>query len=185
MTTTDGAVSNRTPAGDRVRFDADLAWERAQEKGLQAFKLGEASDARQNWAKALEIAERHFERGDPRLAASYTNHGFAVLRQGQIHQANSYFQRATAAWDDAWRWIPLMKPPSAPEEADGASAYDQSIQDRFYGLVEQGKAITEAIWREQRIPEVEGDEWCVIKPKGMSDIRRLFAAVFLMPTASS
>ncbi len=165
---------------DRRR--ADLTWERMQEQAMQAFTAGNPSAARANWAKALDIAERHFERGDPRIAASLSNHAYALMRRGQAHQAGTYFQRAIAAWEESWCWIPWMTPSTEPGEAE-APLYDCATQDAFYAMVQQGKMITETLWRENRLPEAVGDDWAAVKPKTMTDIRRLFSAVFLMPTA--
>ncbi|MGI9485590.1 MAG: tetratricopeptide repeat protein [Geminicoccaceae bacterium] len=160
----------------------DLAWERCQEQALQAFRTGDATSARTNWAKALEIAERHFERGDPRIATSFSNHAFALVRRESIHQANNYFQRAMIAWEESWCWIPWMAPSTKPDEVE-AAPYDRETQEGFYALIRRGQAITETLWRENRLSETEGDDWSKVKPNAMTDIRRLFSAVFLMPTA--
>lgn len=160
----------------------DLAWERCQEQAIQAFRAGDAVSARTNWAKGLEIAERHFERGDPRIAASLSNHAFALVRREQIHQANTCFSQAMIAWEDSWRWIPWMTPSTEPGESE-AAPYDQTTQESFYALIRRGQGITEMLWRENQLSKEEGDDWSKVKPKTMNDIRRLFSAVFLMPTA--
>ncbi|MGI9416941.1 MAG: hypothetical protein ACR2RA_03775 [Geminicoccaceae bacterium] len=175
------AVRNR-PTTDRNRVD--LTWERTQERALEAFRTSDAASAKANWAKALDIAERHFERGDPRLAASLSNHAFALLRQRQVHQANLYFRRAVAAWDDSWCWVPWMTP-SVDRDAAEAAPYDRATQEAFYAMIQQGREITETLWHEQRVPEAVGDDWTAVKPQSMTDIRRLFSAIFLMPTARS
>ncbi len=173
-----------TPA-DAARsrsFTAELTWERHQEHALEAFRTGDATSARSNWAKALEIAERHFERGDPRIAASLNNHAFALVRREQIHQANTCFSQAMIAWEESWRWIPWMAPSTKPGELE-AAPYDKETQEGFYALIRRGRDITEKLWRENQLSEAEGDDWAAVKPKTMTDIRRLFSAVFLMPTA--
>ena len=180
MTTCIDNLQSRPITVDRNRID--LTWERTQEQAMHAFRSNHPAAARAHWAKALQIAERHFERGDPRLAASLSNHAFALLRQNQMHQASTYFRRAIDAWEESWCWIPWMTPSSNESEA---APYDRQTQDAFYALVRQGQAITEALWREQCLPEVGGDDWPAVKPKAMNDIRRLFSAVFLMPTAKA
>lgn len=180
MATSTNAAHNRSAMVDRNRVD--LAWERHQEQAMQAFRTGVAASARTNWAKALEIAERHFDRGDPRIAASLSNHAFALLRQKNIHQANTYFQRAMIAWEDSWCWIPWMMPSKAQGEGE-ATPYDRETQEAFYNLVRQGQGMTEMLWRENRLSEADGDDWPAVRPRSMNDIRRLFSAVFLMPTA--
>lgn len=183
MATSKDAVLSRSRS--LAASHADSAWERAQEKGMLALRQGRLDEAKLNWAKALNIAEHNFDRGDPRLATSFTCKGFVLLRQDHVHQANTYFQSAISAWEDAWRWIPMMAPSNTADNDEQPAAYDQVTQDAFYALIEQGKSITEAIQQKQRLPEATGDDWSAVKPKGMNDIRRLFAAVFLMPTAQS
>jgi len=180
MATSLSTVARRTHPVDRNRVD--LTWERTQEQALRAFVNNKPALARASWSKALDIAELHFERGDPRLAASYSNHAFALLRLKQIHQANMYFRRATEAWEDSWRWIPWMAPSQAPGEAE-AAPYDQVTQDAFNALIKRGQINTETLWREHRLADATGDDWKTVKPKGMNDIRRLFGAVLLMPTS--
>lgn len=180
MATVIHAAQKCPPALDRNRVD--LTWERMQEQAMQAFKAGKATVAGAGWAKALEIAERHFERGDPRLAASLSNHAYALLRRNQAHQASIYFRRALVAWDESWCWVPWMAPSSSPGESEPAP-YDQQTQDAFYALIRQGRTITKTLQQERHLPEAAGDDWSTVKPKGMNDIRRLFSAVFLMPTA--
>ena len=182
MAISSDVVSTRPRASERrARVDADVTWERAQEKAMLALHDGDADEARNNWTKAKSIAERHFERGDPRLATSFTSHGFVLLRENQIHQANVYFQAAIEAWDDAWRWIPMMTSANPVGDQADAEPYDRAMQEAFYALINQGKSITEAIMRDHRLPEAAGDDWFSVKPNGMTDVRRLFAAVFLMP----
>ncbi len=176
-------LSSPTRASERrARADADVTWERTQEKAMLALRDGDTGEARANWAKAKGIAERNFERGDPRLATSFTSHGYVLLRQDHIHQANVHFQSAIEAWDDAWRWIPMMTSSNLAGGDGDAKPYDQAMQEAFYAMINQGKSITEAIMRDQRLPEAAGDDWFTVKPTAMNDIRRLFAAVFLMPT---
>ncbi|MEM7043375.1 MAG: tetratricopeptide repeat protein [Pseudomonadota bacterium] len=178
MAKSPSAAQSRQPAIDRNLVD--VTWERVQEQAMHAYQTGSAATARTSWIKALDIAERHFERGDPRLAASLSNYGFALMRQRNYQQARLYFQRAITAWEDSWCWVPWMT--SSSEEGE-AIRYDRATQDAFYALIEQGKAITETLWLENRLPEAIGDGWEAVKPKAMNDIRRLFGAVFLLPTA--
>ena len=181
MATRIDAIQRRPHASEQSQVD--MTWERLQEQAMHAYKARNAAGARASWAKALDVAERHFERGDPRLAASLSNHAFAMMRQGLMHQANGYFRRSLIAWEDSWCWVPWMTPSAAPGD-DEPAPYDQTTQEAFYALVKQGKTITETLMRERRLPEVASDDWNTIKPKRMNDVRRLFSAVFLMPTTS-
>jgi hypothetical protein len=183
MAISSDVVSSRPRASERrARIDADVTWERAQERAIQALHGGNSDEAIANWAKAMGIAEHNFERGDPRLATSFTCHGYVLLRQDHIHQANVYFEAAIEVWDDAWRWIPMMTTSSPTGDADDGEPYDQAMQEAFYAMINQGKSITEALMRDHRLPDAAADDWFTVKPKMMNDVRRLFASVFLMPT---
>ncbi len=164
------------------RNTIDLTWERCQEQALLAFRARDSEKARAQWARGLEIAERHFERGDPRLAASRSNQAFALLSRKQTHLANAQFLQAMIAWDESWRWVPLMTPTPRHGETD-PKPYDRKTQDAFYALIKQGQKFTETMWQENRLPEAGPDDWASVRPHAMSDIRRLFSAIFLMPTA--
>lgn len=174
-----------TAHGQRSGLDqnqVDLTWERLQEQAMHAFRAGDTAIATANWAKALEIAERYFDRGDPRLAASRSNQAFSLMRQKQIHQANTLFQQAIAAWEASWRWVPLMVAPRLPDDIESLP-YGKAVQDEFYGFIKQGKHMTEALQQEQRLPVGGLEEWQEVKPHSMTDVRKLFAAVFLMASA--
>jgi len=182
MTATIDATCSRSHAADQNTID--VTWERCQEQALLAFQQKKPAEARANWARALEIAERCFDRGDPRLAASQTNHAFALLRLNQRHQANLLLKNAMLAWEESWRWVPLMAPTARRGESEPAP-YDPKTQEAFYSLIRRGQAMTETLLREGRLSEASADDWQTVKPKGLNDIRRLFSAVFLMPTLPS
>ena len=173
------AVHNRSKAVEKNM--ADITWERYQERALAAFRNRDVSTARTCWRKALELAERHFERGDPRIAASRTSYGFALMRQGYQHEANAYFGYALAAWEDSWCWVPYMRPSCRQGDMESMS-YDRATQDAFYAFVEKGKERTERLMHDGGLPASEHDDWATIKPTSMTDVRRLSAAVLLMPT---
>ena len=102
-----GARRSPTPAS-AAGFAADLAWERAQEQAAIAYRAGDPITPTRLWAAALDIAEKHFGPGDPRLASSLTNNGLVLRRRRQDHQAKRMFQDAVDVWDASWRWIHLM-----------------------------------------------------------------------------
>jgi hypothetical protein len=179
MTAIAHSLNNRRRLADQNTID--LGWERCQEQALLAYRNNQPGEARGGWARALEIAERYFERGDPRLAASRTNHAFALLRQNQIHQANLLLEKAVVAWEESWRWVPLMTPSAGQGDAD-PEPYDVKTQEAFYALIRQGQAMTESLLREGRLADGSPDDWFAVKPKSLNDIRRLYAAIFLMPS---
>ena len=173
----------RRVPGAACGFAADLAWERAQEQAAIAYRAGDALTPPRLWAAALDIAAKHFGRGDPRLASSLTNNALAMRRRRQDYQAKRMFQDALEAWDDSWRWIHLMTPGRAPGAAgssDQLDVYDHDTRAWFNALARQGRAATVALERRDQ-PLANGlEQWFEIKPKRMSDLRKLLGAVLLI-----
>ena len=110
-------ASGSPNAASATEFAADLAWERAQEQAAIAWRAGDPITPTRLWAAALDIAEKRFGRGDPRLASSLTNNALVMRRRRQDYQAKKMFHDALEAWDDSWRWIHLMTPDRAPDGA--------------------------------------------------------------------
>jgi hypothetical protein len=174
-----GSPSVATATG----FAADLAWERAQEQAAIAWRAGDPITPTRLWAAALDIAQKRFGRGDPRLASSLTNNALVMRRRRQDYQAKRMFQDALDVWDDSWRWIHLMTPEPAGEGARGSDhldVYDRDTRACFDALARQGRAATMALESHDRLPESGLDEWFELKPKRMSDLRKLLGAVLLI-----
>ena len=165
------------PASDRHQSDA--VWERLQEQALRAYRAGNTMAARNGWLKAFEIAKRHFERGDPRLATSYTNQAFSLIRQNQTFQAQQHIDLALQAWEDSWRWIPLMAPPRLDQSIQ-ETYYNDATQREFYAFVKRGQSITDTLALHRILPTGGLEEWLEHKPKSMCDLRKLISAVFLI-----
>ena len=161
------------------RHEADAVWERLQEQALRGYRAGNTAAAYRAWAKALDVAERHFKRGDPRLAASYTNQAFSLMRQRQAFQAQKHLETAAHCWEDSWRWIPLMMPPHIDDQIQ-ETQYNQTAQREFHAFVERGRSITETLARDGRLPTGGLEDWLEHRPKSMCDLRKLVAAVFLI-----
>jgi len=162
---------------------ADLAWERAQEQAAIAWRAGDPITPTRLWAAALDIAEKRFGRGDPRLASSLTNNALVMRRRRQDYQAKRMFKEALEAWDESWRWVHLMTPTRAPGAAGGSDhldVYGHAARAWFNALAQKGRAATEALERFDRLPLTGLDEWFEIKPRRMSDARRLLGAVLLI-----
>ena len=179
--------SQRGTAGRRRRragfSAADLAWKSCQEQAALAYRGGDVVTASRLWAEGLTIAEKHFGRGYPRRAASLTNQALVLRRRRADFQAKRLFEDAFAVWDESWRWILLMTPghPAAqPEQIDQLLIYDPSARAYFSALVERGRAATARLERYDRLPDAGLAEWLEIKPRRLSDLRKLLAAVLLI-----
>jgi hypothetical protein len=162
-----------------------VAWERCAERAALAYRTGDPSVSSRLWAEALEIADQHFARGDPRLATSLTNQALVMRRRRQDYQAQQLFERALAVWDDCWRWVYLMTPghpwiDQKQVQSDQLAVYDESARTYFSALTERGRKATATLERYDELPEGGLDEWLEIKPRRPSDLRKLLAAVLLI-----
>jgi hypothetical protein len=178
----EAAAAPRTSAGTAWSA-ADLVWERGQEQAAIAFRAGDPFMSSRLWAETLAVARKCFGRGDPRLASSLTNQALVLRRRRQDYQAMTMFQEAVAAWDDSWRWIHLMTPGPAgigPRHGDHLGVYGPQARARFSALAQKGRDATIALERYDRRLEVGIDAWFAIKPKQVSDLRRLLGAVLLI-----
>jgi hypothetical protein len=164
---------------------ADLAWERCQEQAALAFHAGDVATSARLWQRALTIAQEHFARGDPRLAASLTNQALVMRRQRHDYQAKRLFEEALAAWDDSWRWILLMTPRPAGawhrlEHSNQLEVYDAVACSWFSALAERGRLATARLERYDELPAGGLVDWFDIKPPRLNDLRKLLAAVLLI-----
>jgi hypothetical protein len=170
-------------AASALASAADLAWERYQEQAAIAFRAGDPITSSRLWAAALDIAEKHFGRGDPRLASSLTNQALVMRRRRHDYQAQKLLREALDVWDDSWRWIHLMTPGRTVRDtrhSDHLDIYGRDARAWFNALAQQGRAATEALEHHDELPANGLDEWFAIKPKRMSDLRRLLGAVLLI-----
>jgi hypothetical protein len=170
-------------AASALASAADLAWEGYQERAAIAFRAGDPITSSRLWAAALDIAEKHFGRGDPRLASSLTNQALVMRRRRHDYQAQKRFREALDVWDDSWRWIHLMTPgrtAGGAPRSDHLDIYGRDARAWFNALAQQGRAATEALERHDALRANGLDEWFAIKPKRMSDLRRLLGAVLLI-----
>ena len=181
-----GGSAGDHPATAAASFAAaDLAWERCQEQAALAYRGGDAVAASRLWAEALDIATKHFDRGDPRLAASLTNQALVMRRRRQDFQAKRLFEDAFLVWADCWRWILLMTPGHPADlphaaHSDQLEIYDATARAYFTALAARGRAATARLERYDELPQEGLAEWLELKPKRLSDLRKLLAAVLLI-----
>lgn len=157
--------------------ECDLVWEQCQEQAGLTYRNGEILASPRLWARAFEIADRRFARGDPRLAASLTNQALMQRRRGRALQAKWMFARALEVWDQSWRWVSVMVPPRMPNAAAG---YDRKARARFEALIERGREATAALERYDILPENRLDLWFELRPHHLTDLRKLLGAVLLI-----
>lgn len=169
-----GTAAAHAPADRPCEWrECDLVWEQCQEQAALAARDGDRSMPPRLWARALEIAEHWFERGDPRLATSLTNRALVLRRRGQVPQAEQMFAHALKVWDEGWRWIGGLAAPSG-------GRYDHEARAAFAALIRQGRAATAAL---EHYDPLSGDRlalWFELRPRRLCDLRKLLGAVLLI-----
>ena len=159
----------------------DLAWERCQAEAAVAARAGDPIAPGYCWTRGLEIADRFFSQGDPRIATSLTNWAVVLRRRRRVHQAESMFAQALEAWDESWRWVYLMhRPPAEATEDAFARVYDKEARATFMHLVRLGRAASSALARQTPSPVASIELWLGLRPRRFSDLRKLLAAVLLI-----
>jgi hypothetical protein len=106
-----------------------------------------------------------------------------MRRRRQDYQARKLFREALEVWDDSWRWIHLMTPDrtaTGAPRSDHLDIYGRDARVWFNALAQQGRAATAALERHDESLTNGLDEWFAIKPRRMSDVRRLLGAVLLI-----
>jgi hypothetical protein len=181
-----GAAATPSEAAAGSALAADLAWERCQEQAAIAFRAGDPINSSRLWAMALDIADKHFARGDPRLASSLTNQALVMRRRRDDYQAKKLFREALQVWDDSWRWIHLMTPGrtgASARRSDHLDIYGRDARAHFNALARRGRVATAALERDDEPLACGLEQWFAIKPRRMSDLRRLLGAVLLIAPA--
>jgi hypothetical protein len=165
---------------EEVWSRVDIAWEKAQLRGLERFRAHDLAGAGRAWEEAYEIACRHLEPSDPRRAASYTSHAYVLMRRGEVARAQLLLQDALAIWEESWFWVLYMRPEPGPD-GGRAERYDREQRAAFEQLAARGHAVTEALIESRRLPHQDGLAlWARERPNVGCDRRKLMAAVLLI-----
>jgi hypothetical protein len=139
-------------AGDAAWTAADADWERLQVAAADAFAVHDLVGAAAGWAAALRVARVHFEKDDPRLAASLTNQAFA-LRLQREPVADRLFTDALEIWDAAPAWLARQSFVRRARtsafhlrlEARHGGAYDENLRRRAEAVVREARAASAAL----------------------------------------
>lgn len=165
--------------------EQELTWEQVQEAAAEALAAGDWGTAADYWRVGLELARGSFAEEDPRLATSLVNRAVAERRAG--HDAAGLFAEALAVWERAEPWLAAL----APERRARSSlyhlrlqrkypgGYDRHARTRYAALAEEGRAAARALAAADQPPRGALARWRKERPAGLSDARKLLAAVLL------
>jgi len=171
----------------------ELTWEGLQEQALGHAAAGQIAEAAARWAEALRLARAEFAKDDPRLAASLANHACGLRHGGGDAAASRLLDEALSVWDASGDWIAALAPDRRARsslfhlrlESKHRGAYDRFTEERNAALAAEGRAALQAL----RDGKTGADlnlrlaRWQKERPAGLTDTRKLLAAVLLIASA--
>jgi tetratricopeptide (TPR) repeat protein len=86
----------------------DLFWEQIAIEGIDALEASRGDEAARLWHTA-ELLCASFDAHDPRRAATMSNQGAALERQGRTDEAEACYREALVSWGGVADWIERMK----------------------------------------------------------------------------
>ena len=172
--------------------EADIEWERASEAALGSLASDHREEARTSFAQAVRIASAGFSGDDPRLGASLTNHGAALVDAGEKHLSGRTLADAKRVWRDCDAWVAKMSAPRVARsslfhlrmEQRHRGTYEARWRERWQELVEEARGKVLAADVLTLPPQAEAEEqlarWKRERPAMLNDTRKLMAAVLLL-----
>ena len=178
--------------------EADLAWEGSAEQAAEAVALKDYLRAKDEAARALQIARAEFEPIDPRLGTSLANFGFCLHLSGDSAGVEPLYREALEVWRRADPWIARMDAPRMARsslfhmrmEALHRDTYRARWQERWREMAGEAKTRLAALDASPGAPGAPvsdaSSRWRRERPAMLNDTRKLMAAAFLLlaPLAS-
>ncbi|WP_323717715.1 tetratricopeptide repeat-containing protein [Paracoccus aminovorans] len=184
------------PAGDATQAaaraagwrDCDLAWERLQERALDALRDGDTAAALRDWQLGWRVALLCFRRDDPRYAASQANLGLGARLAGREGLARRRYAAALRRWGAVSGWIDSMTIARRgrsslfhlKSEALHWGAYDRSLRGHALRLAGEVAMHLDAASRSQPPPARLCDRWPGEKPTTFDDLRKFLGGALLI-----
>ena len=170
----------------------ELIWEQIQATAAERELAGDHAEAAALWKGALEVAREHFSDNDLRLATSLANFAVAQRRVGNTGAAKGLFEKALAVWDASEPWVSRLKPELRARsstfhlrlERKHRGGYNQFARERYTSLVSEGRARLTARSEKRTCEETLLARWKTERPRGLTDSRKLLAAVLLLAPGS-
>ena len=172
--------------------EADLKWEHVSEAGMERLAAGDLTGASERMAEALRIANEGFAPDDPRLAASLSNHGAALVAGGEAHLSGRTQSDGVRVWRECDGWIARMTAPRVARsslfhmrmEQRHRAAYEERWRIKWAELVAEARGRVIGNDPLTLVPAGQAGaslaRWRRERPAMLNDTRKLMAAVILL-----
>lgn len=158
---------------------ADIRWEQLQEQAATLYSDGDVRAADECWREGLQLAQRHFDAADPRLATSLANAAAAQDKKTRLESAREIW-RHSPLWID--RIVPASHARSSSHhfrmEKRHREVYRHQARRALHDAAAQARALLDG--QMQRSPAQQLAQWKKEKPPTFSGSRKLLAACFLL-----
>ena len=171
--------------------EADLEWETTAVEAFDAFVSGGAVAARERMGACVQLARKHFEATDPRLATCLANYGVCRKLTGDA-VASELLAEAQQIWRDCDPWIDAMTAPRSARssmfhmrmEQIHRDAYEERWRIKWRELRDEARQRMAELESAKSYPETLArealEQWHRECPAMLNDSRKLMAAVILM-----
>lgn len=168
--------------------NAELIWEQIQEAAAEAHAACDPEDAGALWLGALEVAREHFEHNDPRLATSLLNCAMDKRRAGDHVAAQTLLDEAKRVWSKSGAWVDTLRSERHARsstfhlrlQAKHRGAYDRFSKERFAALQSEAQDVIQACENGIGGESDRLARWRRERPAGLTDMRKMLAAVLLL-----
>lgn len=172
--------------------EADLQWERLSLRALSDLGEGREAEALEEIRDALYVARIHFDKGDPRLAASLTSQAAALAAADPTMATDVIVRAALQAWDDCDEAIASMTAPRRARsslfhlrmERRHRETYAERWRDESRRRLAELRAGLAGAETPVLIERAEARErvarWQRERPPALDDSRKLLAAIILL-----
>jgi hypothetical protein len=177
--------------------EADLAFEAAVERCVEALAANDPLLAMEEAGKALQIARAEFAPPDPRLGTALANYGVCLAAAGQGDGVALLYGEALELWRAADPWIARMEAPRMARssmfhmrmEALHRETYRTRWRERWRDIAAEARARLEALHAGKAIGDEAASQalarWRRERPAMLNDTRKLMAAAFLLLAPSA
>ncbi len=166
----------------------EVEWETKQEHAASLAHGGRLEEATALWQETLSLAEKIFDDGDPRLATSLANAGYALKVNGDPESAKARFKQALRCWDQSAPWIERLRIERKAKsslfhlrmEALHWDQFEANARERLRRFAGEARNAIAVLAERGEAPSRTYQRWRGEKPVNFTDSRKLLSACLLL-----